>query len=51
MIGSMIMQEGWKKFADNVKEGTMPVICFGAGTIPWLMEPLFTQLSILHRIL
>ena len=51
MIGSMIMQEGWKKFADNVKEGTMPVICFGAGTIPWLMEPLFTQLSIWPRIL
>lgn len=47
----MIVREGWEDFFYDVIEGTLPIVCFGAGTIPWLIEPLFSQLSIWQRIL
>ncbi len=43
--------EGWKTFLNELEETELPLVCFGAGTLPWLIEPLFTRLSIWDRIL
>lgn len=43
--------EGWSNFLNELKGTKLPVVCFGAGTIPWLVEPLFDKYSIWQRIL
>lgn len=47
----MQLCEGWEEFIREIRETELPVVCFGAGTIPWLVEPMFEKLSIWNRIL
>lgn len=42
--------EGWSNFLNELKGSKLPVVCFGAGTIPWLAEPLFEKYAIWSRI-
>ena len=35
--------EGWSNFLNELKGTKLPVVCFGAGTIPWLAEPSFEK--------
>ena len=43
--------EGWTNFLNELEGTNLPVICFGAGTVPWLAEHLFEKYAIWPRIM
>lgn len=43
--------EGWGNFLNELEGTKLSVVCFGAGAIPWLAEPLFEKYEVWSRII
>lgn len=46
----MIMKEGWDNFKKELSMADSNIVCFGAGTIPLLVEPFFEREGIWNKI-